>query len=63
MNARQNGNSVLDSLPISLYAIIYFTMLDNIINILQKCKLQPGDSLLVGVSGGPDSCIPPAYFA
>ncbi len=55
MIARQNGYSVLDSLPISLYAIIYFTMLDNIANILQKCKLQPGDCLLVGVSGGPDS--------
>ncbi len=40
----------------SLYAIIYFTMLHNIANILQQeCNLHQSDRLLVGVSGGPDS--------
>ncbi len=46
----------LDSHRISLYAIIYFTMLHNIANILQQeCNLNHSDRLLVGVSGGPDS--------
>jgi tRNA(Ile)-lysidine synthase len=42
--------------PNSLYAIIYFTMLDKIAKILQQeCKLNLTNPLLVGVSGGPDS--------
>jgi tRNA(Ile)-lysidine synthase len=40
----------------SLYAIIYFTMLDKIDSILlQECKLDAKYLLLVGISGGPDS--------
>ena len=47
---------VLKISDISLYAIIYFTMLDKIDSILQReCKLHRSDLLLVGVSGGPDS--------
>jgi tRNA(Ile)-lysidine synthase len=53
---RQINHTAIKCSDDSLYAIIYFTMLDKIDSILhQECNLHIKNLLLVGLSGGPDS--------